>query len=117
MKAGSNEEGRDEEMEPDVLIAADRAEGDEAPIHRNRIQRKSICAGYNPETEERRFRGDEPLGRLVLLTRRRGLLLVVMFSGAAAKQIRRNVANGHQLVGELVKREDAAADEEHGREQ
>lgn len=116
VKEGSDEEGFDEEVQTDILIASGRAEGHVTPVGGFRSSRRSWhdhCRCEN--TIALRNLGDERIHRLLFLgCRSRGRGVVIVAIGMiATHHTRGHVAERHELVNYAVEREHAATDEEH----
>lgn len=101
-------------MEADVTVATDRAVRDEVPVTRRwRRRSKALCGSRDVQHERgRRFRY-EPLCGFLFLSRSCRLTGIPMVVVISAKEIRGDLAGGHQFVDRAMKRPHAAAKNEN----
>ncbi len=105
-------------MEADIAVAPDRSMRDKVAV-RSRWRWRCVALGGNRVVQHERsgrFR-HESLYRLLLLSRSCRLPGVAMLVVVSAKEIRGDLAAGHQFVDHAMKRQNAAAEKKSNRQQ
>lgn len=114
----SDQKRSNEDVQSDILVATESAERDEAPEGVRRGRHERVRLGQRGEPHSGSEIADDPLHRLLLLTRGGGRLrMVVVIVMAATHQMRGHLAGRHELVYDTMKRKNATADEECHRRQ